>query len=122
MSSTTRSRGRHGQGDAYSAGADHIPVLQRSLDRSISWCTLVIHTAGFNEKTFHRRDRCTAYRRDEHNGAHPPDQARPSLRTSSPFTILNITPRDLQARFVYTLRNDVRLEDYVCGEPIAICR
>src|SRR6266853_720625 len=25
--------------------------------------------------------------------------------------------RDLQARFVYTLRNDVRLEDYVCGEP-----
>ena len=25
--------------------------------------------------------------------------------------------RDFQTRFVYTLRNDVRLEDYVCGEP-----
>jgi hypothetical protein len=25
--------------------------------------------------------------------------------------------QDWQARFVYTLRNDVRLEDYVCGEP-----
>jgi hypothetical protein len=25
--------------------------------------------------------------------------------------------RDWQARFVYTLRNDVWLEDYVCGEP-----
>jgi hypothetical protein len=24
---------------------------------------------------------------------------------------------DWQARFVYNLRNDVRLEDYVCGEP-----
>jgi len=25
--------------------------------------------------------------------------------------------RDWQARFVYTQRNEVRLEDYVCGEP-----
>jgi hypothetical protein len=25
--------------------------------------------------------------------------------------------RDWQARFVYKLRNDIRLEDYVCGEP-----
>jgi len=25
--------------------------------------------------------------------------------------------RDWQARFVYTLRNDMWLEDYVCGEP-----
>jgi len=25
--------------------------------------------------------------------------------------------RDWQARFVYALRKDVRLEDYVCGEP-----
>jgi hypothetical protein len=25
--------------------------------------------------------------------------------------------RDWQARFVYRLRNEVRLEDYVCGEP-----
>jgi len=24
--------------------------------------------------------------------------------------------KDWQARFVYALRNDVRLEDYVCGE------
>jgi hypothetical protein len=25
--------------------------------------------------------------------------------------------RDWDARFVYQQRNDVRLEDYVCGEP-----
>jgi hypothetical protein len=25
--------------------------------------------------------------------------------------------RDFQVRFQYALRNDVRLEDYVCGEP-----
>jgi len=25
--------------------------------------------------------------------------------------------RDWQARFVYTLRNDIRLEDWVCDEP-----
>ena len=25
--------------------------------------------------------------------------------------------RDWQARFVYNLRNDLRIEDYVCGEP-----
>ena len=25
--------------------------------------------------------------------------------------------RDISTRFVYALRNDVRLEDYVCGEP-----
>ena len=25
--------------------------------------------------------------------------------------------RDWQARFVYTLRNDIRIEDYNCGEP-----
>jgi hypothetical protein len=25
--------------------------------------------------------------------------------------------RDWQVRFVYTLRDEVRLEDYVCGEP-----
>jgi hypothetical protein len=25
--------------------------------------------------------------------------------------------RDFQVRFTYALRDDVRLEDYVCGEP-----
>ena len=25
--------------------------------------------------------------------------------------------RDWEARFVYTLRDDIRIEDYVCGEP-----
>jgi hypothetical protein len=25
--------------------------------------------------------------------------------------------RDFQVRYQYALRNDVRLEDYVCGEP-----
>jgi hypothetical protein len=34
-----------------------------------------------------------------------------------PLTAAGKYSRDWQARFVYKLRNDIRLEDYVCGEP-----
>jgi hypothetical protein len=78
--------------------------------------TLVVETAGFNEKTF-----------IDATGAPHTDEMRTSerLRRISPTELEDvITVHDpeyysteWQARFVYTLRNDLRLEDYVCGEP-----
>jgi hypothetical protein len=78
--------------------------------------TLVIETAGFNDKTF-----------IDATGAPHTDEMRTTERLSriDPTQLEDvITVRDpqyysaeWQARFVYTLRNDVRLEDYVCGEP-----
>ena len=78
--------------------------------------TLVIHTAGFNEKTF--IDATGAPHTDEMS-------TMERIRRISPTQLEDVITihdpqyytRDLQARFVYTLRNDVRLEDYVCGEP-----
>jgi len=35
---------------------------------------------------------------------------------SSPFTIRKCTQGDWQARFVYTQRNDIRMEDYSCND------
>jgi hypothetical protein len=78
--------------------------------------TLVIETAGFNEKTF-----------VDATGAPHSDEMRTTerVRRISPTQIEDVITvhdpeyysRDWQARFVYNLRNDVRLEDYVCGEP-----
>ena len=78
--------------------------------------TLVTETAGFNEKTF-----------IDATGAPHTDEMRTTerIRKISPTQIEDVITihdpeyysRDWQARFVYTLRNDVRLEDYVCGEP-----
>src|SRR5712672_1533586 len=78
--------------------------------------TLVIETAGFNEKTF-----------VDATGAPHTDEMRTveRIRRFSPTELEDVITihdpmyysRDWQARFVYTLRNDVRLEDYVCGEP-----
>jgi len=78
--------------------------------------TLVIHTAGFNEKTF--IDATGAPHTDEMTTLE-------RIRRISPTQIEDVVTvhdpqyynRDWQARFVYTLRNDIRLEDYVCGEP-----
>jgi hypothetical protein len=78
--------------------------------------TLVIDSAGFNEKTF-----------VDATGAPHTDEMRTTerIRKISPTQLEDVITihdpqyytRDWQARFVYTLRNDVRLEDYVCGEP-----
>jgi hypothetical protein len=78
--------------------------------------TLVVETAGFNEKTF-----------VDATGAPHTDEMRTveRIRKVSPTQLEDVITihdpmyytRDWQARFVYTLRNDVRLEDYVCGEP-----
>jgi hypothetical protein len=78
--------------------------------------TLVIETAGFNEKTF-----------VDATGAPHTDELRTveRIRRISPTQLENVITihdpqyysRDWQARFVYTLRDDVWLEGYVCGEP-----
>ena len=77
--------------------------------------TLVIETAGFNERTF-----------IDATGAPHTDELRTfeRIRKVSPTELEDVVTihdpeyysRDWQARFVYTLRNDVRIEDYVCGE------
>jgi hypothetical protein len=77
--------------------------------------TLVIETAGFNEKTFL-----------DATGAPHTDELRTleRIRKVSPTQLEDVITihdpeyysKDWQARFVYTLRNDVRIEDYVCGE------
>ncbi len=78
--------------------------------------TLVVESAGFNEKTF-----------IDATGAPHTDEMRTleRIRKVSPTQLEDVITihdpeyysRDWQVRFVYTLRNDVRLEDYVCGEP-----
>jgi hypothetical protein len=78
--------------------------------------TLVVETAGFNEKTF-----------IDATGTPHTDEMRTTerIRRISPTQLEDVITvhdpeyysADWQARFVYTLRNDVRLEDYVCGEP-----
>jgi hypothetical protein len=78
--------------------------------------TLVVETAGFNEKTF-----------VDASGAPHTDEMRTleRIRKISPTQLEDVITihdpkfytRDWQARFVYDLRNDVRLQDSVCGEP-----
>jgi hypothetical protein len=78
--------------------------------------TLVIETAGFNERTF--VDATGAPHTDE---MHTLERVRRISPTQLEDVITIHDPeyytRDWQARFVYDLRNDVHLEDYVCGEP-----
>jgi hypothetical protein len=77
--------------------------------------TLVVETAGFNEKTF--LDATGAPHTDELTTVE-------RIRRISPGQIEIVIAihdpayyaRDWQARFVYDLRNDLRIEDYVCGE------
>ncbi len=78
--------------------------------------TLVVQTAGFNEKTFfdatglpHDDMLITTERFRKVN----PTQLEDVVTIHDP----TYYTRDFSTRFVYQLRNDVRLEDYVCGEP-----
>jgi hypothetical protein len=78
--------------------------------------TLVVQTAGFNEKTF--LDAAGAPHTDML-------EVTERWRKISPTQLENVATihdpmyytRDFQVRFLYNLRNEVRLEDYVCGEP-----
>ena len=77
--------------------------------------TLVVQTAGFNDRTFL-----------DATGAPHTDQLLTTerWRKTSPTELEVVVTihdpeyysRDWQARFTYTLRPDVRIEDYVCGE------
>jgi hypothetical protein len=77
--------------------------------------TLVVETAGFNEKTF-----------VDAAGAPHSDEMRTleRIRRISPTQLEDVITihdpmyytRDWEARFTYQLRDDVWLEDYVCGE------
>ena len=76
--------------------------------------TLVVRTAGFKDETFL-----------DATGAPHTDllETTERIRRLSPTELENVVTihdpqyysRDWQARFVYTLRPDVRIEDYICG-------
>jgi hypothetical protein len=78
--------------------------------------TLVIQTAGFNEKTFldatgaPHTDMLMTTERIRKTGANALEDVV-TIHDPDMYT------RDFQVRYTYNLRNDVRLEDYVCGEP-----
>src|ERR1700680_3251909 len=78
--------------------------------------TLVVESAGFKEKTF--LDATGAPHTDELRTV---ERIRKISATQLEDVITIHDPeyytRDWQTRFVYALRNDVRLEDYVCGAP-----
>ena len=78
--------------------------------------TLVVESAGFKENTFL-----------DATGAPHTDELRTveRIRKISPTQLEDVITihdpdyysKDWQARFVYNQHNDVRIEDYVCGEP-----
>jgi hypothetical protein len=78
--------------------------------------TLVVESAGFKENTF-----------VDATGAPHTDELRTveRIRKISPTQLEDVITihdpdyysRDWQARFVYNQHNELRLEDYVCGEP-----
>ncbi|HWF95841.1 MAG TPA: hypothetical protein VG291_12865 [Xanthobacteraceae bacterium] len=78
--------------------------------------TLVVESAGFKENSL-----------VDATGAPHTDELRTveRIRKVSPTELEDVITihdpdyysRDWQARFVYTQRNDIRIEDYVCGEP-----
>ena len=77
--------------------------------------TLVIETAGFNDRTF--ADATGVPHSDQMSTT---ERVRKISATELEIVILVEDPvyydRPWQARFVYELRNDVRIEDYVCGQ------
>ena len=77
---------------------------------------LVVETAGFNERTF--LDATGAPHTDELITTERIRRISPTqLEIVASVHDPQYYTRDWEARFVYTLRDDVRLEAYVCGEP-----
>jgi len=77
--------------------------------------TLVIDSAGFNEKTF-----LDATGLPHSDGLHTQERVR-KVGGNQLEAVVTITDpmyytRPFSARFVYDQKNNVRLEDYVCGE------
>jgi hypothetical protein len=78
--------------------------------------TLVVTTLGFNEKTF--LDATGAPHTDELVLTERIRKTGPNeLEIIATIHDPDYYTRDWSARFTYQLRNDVRIEDYVCGEP-----
>lgn len=78
--------------------------------------TLVIQTTGFNGKTFldetgapHSDDMTTVERLRKVDGGKTLEDVV-TVHDPAMFT------RDWSARFVYALRSEIRIQDYVCGE------
>jgi hypothetical protein len=78
--------------------------------------TLVVESAGFKENTF--LDATGAPHTDE---LHTVERIRKTSPTQLEDVITIHDPqyytRDWQVRFVYNQHNELRIEDYVCGEP-----
>jgi hypothetical protein len=78
--------------------------------------TLIVETGGFKEKTY--LDATGAPHTDELTTV---ERIRNISPTQLEIVITVKDPdyytREWQARFVYNLRNDLRIEDYLCGEP-----
>ena len=78
--------------------------------------TLVVESAGFKENTF--LDATGAPHTDE---LHTVERIRKISPTQLEDVITIHDPqyytRDWQVRFVYNQHNELRIEDYVCGEP-----
>jgi hypothetical protein len=78
--------------------------------------TLVVETQGFNDRTF--LDATGAPHTDM---LHTTERIRKISDTELENVVTIRDPqyytREWQARFVYQKRDDVRIEDYVCGEP-----
>src|SRR5204862_2972306 len=78
--------------------------------------TLVVETAGFNGKTF-----ADATGAPQSDAMRTIERIRKSRPNELEIVITVHDPeyyaRDWQARFAYNLRTDVRIEDYLCGEP-----
>jgi hypothetical protein len=80
--------------------------------------TLVVTSAGFKDNPITLLDATGAPHTDEMTTTE-------RIRKISPTQLEDVITihdpkyysRDFQVRFVYAQRNDVRLEDYVCGEP-----
>jgi len=77
--------------------------------------TLIVETGGFNEKTF--LDATGAPHTDEMTMVERIRKVSPTeLEIVATVHDPMFYTRDWQARFTYAVRNDVRIEDYNCGE------
>lgn len=77
--------------------------------------TLVIETAGFNEKTF--LDATGAPHSDQMTTVERVRKVGRQLEDVVTMTDPELLTRPITARFVYDPHPEMRLEDYVCGEP-----
>lgn len=77
--------------------------------------TLVIETAGFNEKTF--LDATGAPHSDQLTTVERIRKAGRQLEDTVTVTDPELLIRPFSARFVYDPHPELRLQDYVCGEP-----